>query len=354
MQRPYKESFPVLLVCLSLVLVLQGWIGSITIYAPAVQEQRGVLHEAILSNTPPAGKSWSAVGGRGTNVRVASVYVAEGLHRATGVSVSSSYRLLDTLYLLASLLLVYAYLRFWFEPAWSLAGLLLLGSVLPLTYFLHYFHPWDRPSFLAWTVLLLLIRADRFYALCLTLPASIAIKYDSIVLPLLYLMTNIDRTNRSVVLVRTCVLFLFSVAAYVGLTVVFPVPAADLDSQRNIAAQLLKNWDVARQMSVLYPPLIGHLPLFVLACFGWRAADSFGRRCVVFSLVPLAAWVALTNFAEVRAQTPLWLLLLPAAVAGLRTLTTHQGPSRIAGRVASADDGRGSRGVPTTDMKRVH
>ena len=65
----------VLLVILSAVvtLVLQGWVGTATIYSSQYDAQHLAAHEILLHNRLPEGRTWTSMGGNGDNVRIATV-----------------------------------------------------------------------------------------------------------------------------------------------------------------------------------------------------------------------------------------------------------------------------------------
>src|SRR5688500_5661133 len=101
-ERIYSVLLLVLLAG-SLALVLQKWVGGATIYHPGYAEARRVLHESIFRNQlPPDRRSWSELGANGTNIRIATVYVAEAAHRFSEIDVLTIYKGLDTAALFAS------------------------------------------------------------------------------------------------------------------------------------------------------------------------------------------------------------------------------------------------------------
>jgi hypothetical protein len=74
-------------------------------------------------------------------------------------------------------------------------------------------------------------------------------------------------------------------------------------------------------LGVTYPPLLAHVLPLALAIIGWRDCDQAARAGVVFGMVCLVpVWLLQTNLVEVRAQMPLVILVLPAALLGLRRL----------------------------------
>jgi len=71
-----------------------------------------------------------------------------------------------------------------------------------------------------------------------------------------------------------------------------------------------------------------HFIPLVLAFIGWSRADQVARAAVVFGVVCLVPlWFVGSNFHEVRAQLPLTILLLPAALLGLQRIMESARPT---------------------------
>src|SRR5262249_1548434 len=97
---------------LSITLINQVWVGQLTIYAPNEAPQRERLHQMILSNRLPEGvQSWSSLGANGLNVRLLTVWSAEGLHRSTALSLEYSYWIIETGALFLCCVLLFALLQ---------------------------------------------------------------------------------------------------------------------------------------------------------------------------------------------------------------------------------------------------
>lgn len=327
-----------LLICvftLFATVLLQRWIGALTVYAADVEAKRTELHAAILANQPPPGKTWESIGARNTNTRVATVWLAEGLHRGVGIPVLKAYFVIDTVSLWISLLLLFFLLRQWVEPLYCLVGLLYFISVLPLTYFFYFFHPWDRLSQCLWIIIFLCIKRDWFAGLAITLAASMVVKYDTVPVPAIYWLANVTRATFVPVTLRAVGLCAIAVALLLALVTMFPGGASAPLTFGGVWDRIAANVSTLERMNLFYPPLLMHGLLTLLAVVGWARADRVARAGVVVGLaclVPL--WFIASNFHEVRAEVPLTILLLPAALFGLqrtlgfasraeRTLTRH-------------------------------
>lgn len=300
----------------AVTLTLQQWIGDATIYLPVNRARAEVLHRAILENRPPAGLTWNDLGANGTNIRVGAVYVAEALHRATGLTVARSYLALDTLCLLVALLLFGRFLATWFRDEYMLLGTLYFMSTLPLTYFLVSYHPWDRLALVFWLLALLALRAERMLLFALLLPLSVAVKYDSVLLPGLYFLANIRPSTWRRTTVITAALFLVSFGTFFILLAVRPGGFAS----HGIAQQIAANLSDMREMLLWYPPLLAFGVPVVLAAIGFKHADRFMQASAVCGALLLVPLFLQAFFAEFRAQVPMLVLLMPCALRGVEIL----------------------------------
>lgn len=305
----------------AITIALQAYVGDATIYAASLDARRLELHEAILHNVAPGGGSWGDVGAASLNLRVGIVYLAEAGARLGHLPVLDVYRLLDTLWLFVGLVGVYAYLRKWLPDTYCLIGTLYLAALLPLTYFLHAFQPWDRIQLCFWLLMLHLLHTRRTVWLGLCLAASIVVKFDAILLPALYFLVHADRQSWLRTGIATALLFTVGAAVYLGLQGLYPAP---LDGSRFtlevIAARLDLNIAHFRAMHIKYPPLLMHsLPLLLALAGIWRRERMLWAS-VLFALGMGLVWLLTTRYAEVRAQLPFVVLVLPAALLTLREL----------------------------------
>ena len=319
-----RRGLPVLLLvllCASITVGMQTWIGDVTIYAEELQVKRALLHESILANAPPEGESWASMGARTTNLRVGSVFLAELVHEVAGLSVYNAYRLLDSIFLFLVLVGLYFYLRLWVPDAYCIIGLLYFATCLPLTYFLYYFHPWDKPQLLLWLILLYLVRERRFIALLALLMLSMTIKFDTILVPALYLIVHWSREDRGRVVFEAATLAAAASAVYLGLAWLFPAPQ---DPSRftltSALAALHMNFGKMLAMKLKYPPLLVHtIPLILASIWIWKR-ERYVWCSAIFAVGMLGIWILFTNFEEVRAEMVAPILLLPAALMTLRDL----------------------------------
>jgi len=310
-----------LLVILSFSITLvQDWVGRSAFYAHEVEARRLALHESILHNRLPAGaQTWKDVGGNSVNTRVAVVYFAEGARRLTGRDVNDIYRVIDSIALFSSLIVLFIYLQTFVPPVYALVGVLYLGAVLPLTSLFGYFHPWDRVSLLAWTTLLLLLRVGRFGAFTALLAFSVTIKFDTILLPALYWLVRVTRRNWPAVTAQTAALFALTFGMWLALLWAFPSGFTGISP----LSQIRVNVGDFRSLLVAYPPLIGFGAPLILAALGLRHESRFAVASAGFGLLLLTVFAVLSNFREFRAELPALILILPPALGTLVRANPH-------------------------------
>jgi hypothetical protein len=310
-----------------IALIMQRYVGGNTLYSPELSVRRDSAHSHLLNNRLPPGKTWSDYGGKGTQARALTVWVVEGIHRQTGMGVQRVYFWLDTVALFAGLLALFSLLRSWVPPPLALVGLLYVGVVLPLTYALHYFHPWDRISFLLWIGLIGLLRRERLILFAALLLLAMFVKYDVILLPGLYFLIHFQRRPVAATL-TTAALFILTVGAYFLLVQQF---GSGLGGERMTGTQIATNLNDMRGFLIWYPPLLGFALPLGLAAVGFRHADQFARASAVFAVLFCIPLFLLSNFVEIRAEMPVLVLLLPAALQGLRrVLEADSGPPQSA------------------------
>ena len=302
--------------CLLITITVQHYMGDRTIYSLQLLPDRLEAHEMILRNELVGAASWSARGSNGTNVRVATVWAAEQLSARLGIDVPSIYKLIDIVSLFATLLLLFFFLRRWFADAYCVLALMFVGCVLPLTLLLHSFHPWDRPSLLVWLLAIWAIRDERLFAATLLMGLAVVIKYDAVLLPGLYFLYRVGRAPWWRTVIATGLMSAVTFGTF--LTLRFLIPGGF--EPRVISTQVLKNLEVIANLAQPHPEILGLSLPIALALIGFARGDRFMRAATLFGLALLIPFFLTTNFAEIRAHTPILVLLLPAALVGLQAV----------------------------------
>lgn len=321
--RPPRAIGAVLLLvllCGVMTSIQTYFVGNETIYSRVYDARRLALHHAILTNTPPAG-GWTAVGAENLNIRLLVVELAEVVARATGLSILKVYKIIDIGFIFLTLLMLYAFLGRDFEPVYRVVGLLYVGCVLPLTYTLHYFHPWDRPGTFLWLAAMWATVNDRFVTLAVIIVIAVTVKFDAVVLPTLYFLARISRGHWRRVSVRTALLFAAAFGTFIALSLAYPGGFM----QWNAAATVSNNLRELVRMNVHHPAALAFAVPVALALAGVRDAGRFARAAAAVAGGLLLFQFVTVNFNEFRAQMGAMLLLLPAALFGLRRVVPLSG-----------------------------
>ena len=305
-------------------LAVQSWIGNATIYRAELGPRIEAAHQALLTNVAPEALPWRASGMNSTNIRVVAVGLAEVIHQRTGQSIVQVYRMIDTVALFVGLFLLIPFLRLSVPTPYAILGALFFASLLPLTYQLFFFQPWDRLGLVSWIALLWLLKQDRVLPFAILLPFSVALKFDVILLPGLYLLfrwardSGIDRRG----LLVTAALFLVSFGTYFGLRWVRPGGFGG----NTVAEQWAHNLTALQEMPFSYPPLLAFAVPLALALVAWRGLTPWAKAGLVFGLGLLAVFATRSNFEEYRAHIPAMLVILPAALESLAALNRRADP----------------------------
>lgn len=317
-----------MLVCVigSITIGLQSWVGDNTIYSTEFDERREELHDAILANRAPRGGTWGAVGAAALNLRVGVVYLAEGVRTATGLTLHKTYKLIDTVFLFAALVGLFFYLKQWVPEVYCIIGLLYFCSMLPLSYFMHLFQPWDRAQLAMWIALLYLVRVRKPVLLGAVLAVSMIVKFDTILVPGFYFLVHVSRDHWRRVLLESLALFALTFGVYLGLVWLFPAP---LDPARfsleSAANQIARNMVSLRLLHVAYPPLLLYAIPVLLAVIGIWRRDRFLWASMFFAVGLSAIFFMFTEYKEVRSQLVVLVLVLPAALLSLQDLIARRG-----------------------------
>lgn len=302
-----------------LTLILQEWVGRSTIYSEKVVDKRLLLHNIILKNQLPEGKTLKDYGATGCNIRVFTVYLCELLHQISGLSVAKMYRIIDSVCIFLFYPLLFYFLSRWFNPVYSLIGILYYACISVLTYYLFYFHPWDRMSQLFWIVLLIFLYNNRIIPFTVLLIITMTVKFDVILLPGLYLIYQISKDNWKRISIITAGLFLVTFSISLILNIFFYSESPPINLER-IIWQIRVNWEDMVVLNIAYPPLLGFTLLFILTFHKFFSKDRFMWASALFGIILLIFFFSFSNFQEIRAQMPVIILMLPSALTSLRMM----------------------------------
>lgn len=298
------------------------WVEAATIYSPDNAGRREVLHHAVLSGELPAGAaSWDELGANTVGLRLAVPWLAERIHVATGVSLGAAYQLIEFVATMGTLALLFLLLARELPKEHAILGCLYLAAVLPLSAFLHYFQPWDKPALAFWIAGAMLILADAVVPATVVVAIAVLVKFDAVVLPVLYVLANMRRLKPRALALRSLPLWVASIVPFAVLQGLRPAAS----EPRDLVAQAIDNIAAFRDTWFAYPPMIGFLLPVTLGALGFSRASREQRSMYVFALGVLGILAATTNFVEIRAEFAPLTLMLPCALVGLGRILHDDG-----------------------------
>lgn len=292
------------------------FVGDLTLYSPNSNAVRAEMHERVIRNQPPE-NGWAALGANGINIRIAVPYLVEFVHYLTGARVAWIYQGVDFCCLWLGTVILFLFLNRQFTVLESALACGYFAAILPITFAFHVYHPYDRVSFLAWLLCIWCARSGRIREFGIVSIIAVLIKYDAIMLPVLFFACNCNRQNWRRLLIQ-CSLISATLISLVALLIAL-IPGGF--EARDPEALILRNLTMMIGTGLLpYAPILAFgLPL-ALAISGYGVGDRFVRASVWFAGLIAVILFATSNFQEVRAEQMLVPLLAPGALLGLRRI----------------------------------
>jgi hypothetical protein len=323
----------------SLLVLLMGivsivevtFVGDTTIYSLKAANIREELHESVVHNKPPVG-GWAAHGANDAmNIRIAIPYLVEFLHEETGIRVLQLYKGIDLICIWLALIIFFAYLSEQFTSWESALACLYFAAILPLTFALHAYHPYDRASLVAWLLAIWCARARHFWKFSAVALVAVLIKYDAIVLPGLYFLGNATPQTWRKYLSQSFAIGIILLTIFLGLFWLLTGSYV----REDYMDQILRNFKMMIGTAIFYPPTLAFGLPVVLAILGYKSSDQFMRASIWFAGMIAVILIVAVNFEEVRCEQMLIPLLAPAALCGLRRILGEPGASQRQPRPAN-------------------
>ena len=248
--------------------------------------------------------------------RVLAPFTIDGLATLSGASLEATWYVTRLLVIFLAYLAIHAYLRTWFRPLASMAGVAVTAATLPLTITNSWPHPDAMPELALFALGALAIarRLDVLFAVVLALAAFN--RETSVFLVVLYFVAYPLTRDR---LVRTAVFGLEWLAIYGGLRLVRGVQHYDYwMAGRNLAdlGLLPPNYDPYYRVYA-YFALFLFGPLLAIALRRETAAPPFARRALLVIPCFVAVAFMFSSIIESRIFLPLYPLVLPAFMFGV-------------------------------------
>jgi len=155
------------------------------------------------------------------NIRIAVPYLVEFIHNATGARVVRLYKIVDLVGMWFGLIIFFKFLYTRFTARESALACFYFAATLPLTFAFHSFHPYDRAGFVTWLMAIWCARAKHFLEFSVVSVIGVLIKYDAIVLPILYFLGNSTTQNWRKCLIQSSAMEIVLLAifgALIGIT----------------------------------------------------------------------------------------------------------------------------------------
>jgi hypothetical protein len=259
---------------------------------------------AVVANTEPAPARY----------RVLAPYLDYYIARATGAASSNVWYTTRLLWLFLACCTMHAYLRTWFEPATSAAGVALMAATLPLTFTNSWAHPDHIPELALFGLGALAVARRWDLLFGVSLAVSALNRETSVFLVVLYAAAEPLTRAR---LVRSVLFGLEWLAIYGGLRWLRGFQHyAYWQAPRNLG-------DLALPLPAdLYDPYYRSYAWFVVVLFGpllylaLRAtgAPRFVRGALLVAPCVLIVAFLFSNIIETRIFTPLYALVLPGTM----------------------------------------
>jgi hypothetical protein len=319
--RPAVRFLAGLSLLWSIAAVNALWIGSATIYAPEHEARRALLHRAVLEGELPAGATdWSSLGANSIALRPLVPWLAETLSTWLHIDLGRCYQLIEFVAIILALAILFVILKRTLAPPMAFIGCLYFSALLPLSYFMHYFHPWDKPSLALWLIAVLLLLMDRVVPAGLVIAVSVLVKFDAVVVPMLYVLLFAKTMERRRFVPRFAYLCSAAVIPFTALMMLRPAA----EEPRDLIEQFARNVQSFVGNWYMYPPLIGLALPLIFGAFGFRRASPEQRALYIFAVTIAAILFLTTNFIEIRAEFVPLALMLPCAMRGLERFLTPQ------------------------------
>lgn len=253
--------------------------------------------------------------------RVLAPMIIDATIRATGATPLVVFLIWRLVFIYGALATMHLYLRRWFSETGALAGTLALAGLLPLTFTNSWSHPDSMLELLLFTAGCWAIVRGRDAWLAAVVIVSAFNRETSVFLLMVWALHRLVTRPVLAEFGRVAALGAAWTAIFIGLRVVRGYASYEywmLPYNLAVLTPLPANFDPYVRVSG-YMWLVLTVPLFAFAIIavrrlGWRS--YFASALAVASLLMVVGFT-ISSVIESRIFTPLFPLLLPAALAGL-------------------------------------
>lgn len=253
--------------------------------------------------------------------RIAQFYIPELFRHLFGLSISHAYMLNRFLFLFLAFLAFHRYLKKWFSPAESFAGVLFLAAILPFTY-MNCLQESAPQLFFLFVIALAAIRDERPILLAVTLFLGGLVNETMFILPAVYFFYHI-RWEHPLAMLKTA-----GRSLLVGVPIMlslFPIRWINRDrphlggawhwpdNWQGIVRDAGRAFDAPHQAFYVYFILLfGFFWLYAL--LGYRRSPLFLRRASWMVPLFIIAHLITGIIKESRQMVPLAYIIIPMAL----------------------------------------
>ena len=260
--------------------------------------------------------------------RVLTPYIVDRIAKLFDAPLLNVWYITRLLWILAAYCLLHIYLRTWFSPEASLAGVALTAATLPLTFTNSWPHPDSMAELALFSLGAMAIARGAYGLFATALSAAAFNRETSVFLVLLFVVAEPLTQAR---IVKAALFSLEWITIYAGLRLTRGLEHYDYwQASRNLSdlGLLPPNYDPYYR-AYAYFGLILFGPLLVIAVRS-TSAPAFARRALLVVPCFLSVAFFFSSIIESRIFTPLYPLVLPAFLFGI--LATRSADDSVASR----------------------
>jgi hypothetical protein len=263
---------------------------------------------AVVANAEPAPARY----------RVLAPFVDHYIARLTGASPQNIWYATRLTWIFLAYCAMHAHLRTWFRSGTALTGVALTAATLPLTFTNSWAHPDHVPELALFTLGALAIARGSTGLFAMVLATAALNRETSVFLVLLYAIAGPLMRGH---VVRATLFGLEWLAIYAGLRVWRGLEHYDYwQAARNLVDLTLplpaEHYDPYYRAYAYFVVVI-FAPLMYLAVKALHDAPRFVRRALLVAPCVVAVAFMFSNIIETRIFTPLYALVMPAAIWAL-------------------------------------
>lgn len=279
-------------------------------------ESRLELHNQIIVGIAPSPYRYRIL------VPIAGEFLTKALSVVFPIKAAFllSYAVYDLLAIFFLLVILFFWLRTWFNREQALIGVLFVAGTMPIALQDHYFQPWSLLEAGLFSAALLAIHRKRYWLLALFVALASLNRETAVFIPLAFLVTidmksllNARSRNEWKPILIFSGLFLIWAAIFLGLRY-FRGSASHIETIEGLLAQN------TTRGSLFYTFVNGSLflgGLWAFAFLGFRYAPSFIKRGALIIPLYLVTVMVWGVWKEVRLLMPLYPILVPLGLSFL-------------------------------------